>query len=206
MVILNPINTLQEFFMTNNSRSDSKSAPALPSLESQNVYVFFDDFTSKSVKPVVEWILQNNLLLADKRPDHLTLIINSPGGDLNSAFALIDIIKGSAVPIHTLGLGQISSCGLLTFIAGHKGFRVITPMTSILSHQYSWGSYGKEHELLSRVKEFELTSQRMMGLYKHCTGLSESKIKELLLPAQDVWLSAEEAVEHGLADSIKRTF
>jgi len=45
-----------------------------------------------------------------------------------------------------------------------------------------------------------------MGLYKHCTGLSESKIKELLLPAQDVWLSAEEAVEHGLADSIKRTF
>lgn len=192
--------------MTNNSRSDSKSVPALPSLESQNVYVFFDDFTSKSVKPVVEWILQNNLLPSDKRPDYLTLIINSPGGDLTSAFALIDIIKGSVVPIHTLGLGQISSCGLLTFIAGHKGSRMITPATSILSHQYSWGSHGKDHELMARVREFELTSQRMLALYKHCTGLSEAKIKEVLLPAKDVWLSAEEAVELGIADSIKRTF
>lgn len=192
--------------MTNNSRSDSKTVPALPSLESQNVYVFFDDFTSKSVKPVVEWILQNNLLPADKRPDYLTLIINSPGGDLNSAFALIDIMKGSVVPIHTLGLGQISSCGLLTFMAGQKGHRALTPTTSILSHQYSWGSHGKDHELMARVREFELTSQRMLALYKHCTGLSEAKIKEVLLPAKDVWLSAEEAVELGIADSIKRTF
>ena len=178
----------------------------LPTLEDNNICLMFEDFERKTVRPVIEFILRKNLLPEHLRPNYLTLVINSPGGELDAAFALIDVMKGSAIPVHTTGIGQISSCGLLTFIAGHKGSRVITPMTSILSHQYSWGSVGKEHELLSRVKEFELTSKRVMSLYKHCTGLSETKIREVLLPAQDVWLSAEEAIEHGLADIIKSTF
>jgi ATP-dependent Clp protease protease subunit len=180
--------------------------PHLPSLEESNVYLFADDFDSKSVSPIISWILRNNFLPNSKRPAYLTLIINSPGGDLNAAFALIDTIKGSAIPVRTVGLGQISSCGILTFMSGAKGQRILTPNTSILSHQYSWGSYGKEHELIARVREFELTSQRMMALYKSCTGLSETKIREVLLPAKDVWLSAEEAVELGIADSIKSTY
>jgi len=178
----------------------------LPTLEDNNLYLFCEDFESKTVAPVISWILRNNFLPNSKRPEYLTLVINSPGGDLNAAFALIDTIKGSAIPVRTVGLGQISSCGILTFMSGAKGHRILTPLTSILSHQYSWGSRGKEHELFSRVREFELTSQRMMNLYKHCTGLSESKIREVLLPAQDVWLSAEEALEYGIADEIKSTF
>ena len=76
-----------------------------------------------------------------------------------SCFALIDIMKGSRIPIHTVGLGVIASCGLLLFITGEKGKRTLTPNTSILSHQYSWGSYGKEHELFAQVKEFELSTR-----------------------------------------------
>ncbi len=83
---------------------------------------------------------------------------------------------------------------------------MLTPNTSILSHQYSWGSGGKSHELLARVKEFELTNQRMLKLYKSCTGLTEAVIKEVLLPAQDVWLSAQEAVDYGVADRIVTTY
>lgn len=178
----------------------------LPSLQDNFTYLFMDDFESKTVAPVVDWILRCNFLPSNKRPDHLTLIINSPGGELNSAFALIDVMKGSAIPIHTVGIGQISSCGILTFMSGQKGNRTITPNTSILSHQYSWGSHGKSHELMARVREFELTTQRMLALYKHCTGLSESVIKEVLLPAQDVWLSAQEAVDYGIADAIKASY
>lgn len=186
--------------------SEKSSKAELPTLQDNFTYLFMEDFDPKTVKPVIDWILRCNFMADKARPERLNLIINSPGGCVNSAMALIDVMKGSVIPVHTLGIGQISSCGLLTFIAGTKGHRVITPMTSILSHQYSWGSVGKEHELLSRVKEFELTSQRIISLYKHCTGLSETKIREILLPAQDVWLSADEAVEHGLADSIIRTF
>ena len=112
----------------------------------------------------------------------------------------------SGIPIKTVGLGLIASCGILTFMSGAKGKRIITPNTSILSHQYSWGSTGKEHELFARVREFELSSERMMQHYKKCTGLSEKKIREVLLPPQDIWLSAKEAVKFGIADKIKELY
>jgi ATP-dependent Clp protease protease subunit len=134
------------------------------------------------------------------------LVINSPGGDLSAAFALIDIVQGSRIPVHTLGLGQISSAGLLIFMSGRKNHRTITPNTSILSHQYSWGSEGKEHELLAIIKEFNLTARRMLNHYKHCTGMSEKKIKEVLMPPQDVYLDAEEAVKYQIADRVVDTY
>lgn len=180
-----------------------KSEEISVDLEDHNIHLFMDDFDSKSVKPVIEFIMQKNLLPSSKRPKFLTLMINSPGGDLNAAFALIDVMKGSTIPVRTVGIGQIASCGLLTFMSGAKGYRVVTPNTSILSHQYSWGSYGKEHELFARVKEFELTSDRLIQHYKKCTGLDEKTIKKVLLPAEDVWLTAEQAVDYGIADEVK---
>lgn len=172
-------------------------------LNSNNIFLFMEDFESKTVKPVIEFILEKNLLPNPKRPKNLSLMICSPGGEMPAAFALIDVMRGSNIPVHTIGLGQISSCGVLTFMSGAKGHRVITPNTSILSHQWSWGAFGKEHELFARQKEFELTKERMMDLYKKCTGLSEKVIKEVLLPAHDVWLTAKEAVKYGIADAIR---
>ena len=115
-------------------------------------------------------------------------------------------MKGSATPVHTVGVGLIASCVILTFMAGKKGHRVITPNTSILSHQYSWGSRGKEHELFATMREFELSSERMIAHYRKCTGLTEKKIREVLLPAEDVWLSAEEAIKYGIADEIREVY
>lgn len=175
-------------------------------LNNNNIYLFMEEFDSKTVKPLIDWILQKNLLPNEERPKNLTIMICSPGGDVTSAFALIDIMKGSRIPIHTVGLGSIASCGILTFMAGEKGHRYITPNTSILSHQYAWGSYGKEHELFARVREFELTTERMMKHYKKCTGLDEKKIRKYLLPPEDVWLTAEQAVEFGIADKIKEIY
>ena len=119
---------------------------------------------------------------------------------------VIDTMKGSSIPIHTLGLGQISSCGILTFMAGAKGHRVLTPNTTILSHQYSWGTSGKEHELIAASRAFDLISEKMIGLYRSCTGLSDKKIREVLLPPQDIWLSAQEALKYGIADKIKKMY
>lgn len=175
---------------------------SVTSLQDHNVYLFFDDFESNTVKPVVEWILLKNLTANRKRPAHLTLIINSPGGELPSAFALIDTMRGSAIPIHTVGLGMIGSCGILTFMSGARGHRTITPNTSMLSHQWSWGSWGKDHELVARQREFDLTRDRMLEHYRLCTGLDDKTIKKVLLPSHDVWLDAQEAVKYGIADKI----
>ena len=134
--------------------------------------VFMGEVTLETMKPLIDWIIAENFN-KEKKKKELTLGICSPGGDLNACFALVDIMKGSKIPIRTIGMGMIASCGLLMFISGEKGKRILTPNTSILSHQYSWGTFGKEHELFATVKEFDLTTRRMINHYKKCTGLSE---------------------------------
>lgn len=173
----------------------------IPSIEDYHYYLFNEDFNAKSTGDLIKFIIERNLIIKDK-PKMMKLIINSPGGEVSSAFALIDTMKGSRVPIYTYGLGEIASCGLLTFIAGEKGKRFITRNTAILSHQFSWGSWGKEHELMARVKEFNNTQDRILEHYKRCTGLTEKQIKTYLLPPEDVWLTAKEAVKYGIADEI----
>ena len=168
-------------------------------------HIFMGEVTQETMKPLIDWIIAENYN-KEKKKEELTLGICSPGGDLNACFALIDIMKGSKIPIRTIGMGMIASCGLLMFISGTKGRRILTPNTSILSHQYSWGSFGKEHELFAAVKEFDLTTHRMVAHYKKCTGLSEKDIRKYLLPPEDVWLSAKEAKKLGLCDSIKATY
>jgi len=164
-------------------------------------FLMMEEISLSSCKQAVEWIFEANF--AEERPEMLNLLITSPGGDLNAAFALIDVMRGSAIPVRTIGLGQIASAGLMIFIAGDKGLRLLTPNTSILSHQYSWGAIGKEHELFATVKEFDLTTKKMIAHYKKCTGLTEAKIREVLLPPQDVWLSPAEAKKLGLCDDVK---
>ena len=140
--------------------------------------MFMTNFNEESCGMAIRFILEKNVLPSKFKPKHLTIMINSPGGEVPHAFALIDVMKGSAIPVRTIGLGMIASCGVLTFMAGQKGHRIITPNTSILSHQYSWGSRGKEHELFAVVREFEMSTERMLTHYKKCTGLSEKKIRE----------------------------
>ena len=180
--------------MTDNKPTDDAS------LYKSGIYLLMDTITAESCKDAIEFVLKQNT--EKKKQKRLQFMICSPGGDVPSCFALIDIMKGSKIPIHTIGLGVIASCGLLLFITGEKGKRTLTPNTSILSHQYSWGSYGKEHELFAQVKEFELSTERMISHYKKCTGLDEKEIREHLLPPEDRWLSAKEAKKLGICDKV----
>ena len=115
---------------------------------------------------------------------------------------LIDVMRSSVIPIKTVGLGMIASAGLLVFISGTKDRRVLTPNTSILSHQFSWSNEGKAHELFATMREFELTQQRMLNHYRLCTGLSDDEIRQHLLPPNDVWLSATDAMSLNVCDHI----
>lgn len=137
--------------------------PISSDMKSHGYYYFSGDVDPQTIKPVIEWIIEMNLKPEKDRMNHITLIITSNGGLVDDCFALIDTIRGSAIPVHTVGLGIIASCGLLMFMAGSK--RYLTPNTSILSHRFSAGSYGKEHELFARQKYFDLTTKQFM---RHC--------------------------------------
>ena len=170
-------------------------------LQEAGMYVFMGEVAEDTIKPIIEWILVENHVVKKKKKE-LLLMICSDGGSMENAFALIDVMKSSSIPVKTVGLGSIASCGLLIFLAGTKGRRVLTPNTSILSHQYSWGSDGKHHELWAVTKEFGLAHERMVRHYQESTGLDEETIKTKLLPANDVYLDADEALALGICDYI----
>lgn len=180
------------------SISDDSYAKAL---NHHGMMVLMSNVSNDTARPVIEWILHENHV-RKKKPKELLLMICSDGGSIESAFAVIDVMQSSVIPIKTVGLGSVASAGLMIFLAGAPGRRVLTPNTSILSHQFSWGSSGKAHELFATVKEFELTQQRMIQHYQSCTGLDEERVRQVLLPPQDVYLSAAEALEYGICDHV----
>ena len=80
---------------------------------------FMGDVTFDSMKPIIDWIIAENFNkdTGIRKHKELTLAICSKGGDLNACFALVDVMKGSQIPIRTIGMGLIASCGLVLFIS-----------------------------------------------------------------------------------------
>ena len=187
--------------MPNIPEQDNSEKEPSRLLQEAGMYVFMGEITDDAIRPIIEWILVENHVVRKKKKE-LLLMICSEGGAMESAFALIDVMRASSIPIKTVGLGSVASSALLIFLAGTPGRRMLTPNTSILSHQDSWGSDGKHHELFAMTKEFGLAQQRMMDHYRVTTGLDEEVIKQRLLPASDVYLSAEEALALGICDFI----
>ena len=138
--------------------------------------------------------------------EHIQMIINSPGGSSPAGFAIIDIMEWSTIPIYTTGLGMIASMGLMLFMCGEKGRRVITPRTSILSHRFSWLSSGNHSQLLAKRKEEDLEHKRIVEHYLRYTLIeTREELEQTLLRDVDTWLSPDEAVKYGLADIIEKS-
>lgn len=187
------MSTNQMFSKINESLSGNR--------DQQSFFLLMDDIENDTIRPCIEWIIDSNF--SEEPAEMLNLMICSSGGDLSAGFALIDIMRGSHIPVRTIGIGQIASAGLMIFMAGAEKNRILTPNTAILSHQYSYGSVGKHHELIAATKAFDLTSKMLMNHYKKFTTLDEDQINKILLPPHDVWLSPHEALEYGLCDEVK---
>ena len=170
------------------------------SLLKNHTFVLNGDITEETINDAIRWLIYENTSDEEKE---LTLYINSTGGLLNDAFALIDLMRNSKHTIKTIGLGNVMSSAFLIFAAGTREHRYIAKNASILSHQYSDEmSETKHHEIKSFSKECDNVNERMVNLLKTSTDLNGSTIKRKLLPASDVWLKAEELIELGIADHI----
>lgn len=141
--------------------------------------------------------------LTDK-VEHIQLIINSPGGNCPAGFAIIDIMEWSRLPVYTTGIGMIASMALLVFMTGHKGRRVITPRTSILSHRYSAMTLGNHSQLLANRKEQDLEHQRIVDHYLCYSNIkTREDLESHLLRDVDTWLTSDEAIQFGIADIVQ---
>lgn len=196
------------------SNSDTKGAAVTKKFEEFNaedrqgikfqdagVHFLIGEIDENNVNEAVKWLAYENI---DPRPGRiLTLYVNSQGGDLYEAFGLIDMIRNSRVPIRTIGYGSVMSAAFLIVASGAPGERYITKNCGIMCHQLSCSEeMGKYHDIKATRKETDRLNKAMYDILKESTGLDGRIIKTRLLPAHDVYMTAEEMIEFGAADNI----
>jgi ATP-dependent Clp endopeptidase proteolytic subunit ClpP len=165
------------------------------------VHFLTGDISEDNINEAIKWLVSENL--RPKEGKMLTLYINSQGGDLYQTMALIDIMRVSQMPVRTIGYGSIMSGAFLILAEGTRGQRYVTKNCGIMCHQFSMSEeVGKYHDIKATRKETDRLNQVMLDALKSSTGLETKIIKSKLMPAHDVYLTAEEMIEYGAADYI----
>jgi len=157
------------------------------------------EINEDTASKIIRWIIFEN---TNNKNTPITIYINSDGGSLQDAFAIIEVMKKSKRDIRTIGIGSVASAAFLVFASGTKGMRFMAETTSIMSHQFAGDISGKYHEQKAMVREIEMCNQRMIDLLKECTDLDTRTIKSKLLPPSDVWFKVDELIELGVVDAI----
>jgi ATP-dependent Clp protease protease subunit len=167
-------------------------------LEQRRVFLS-DAVDSASAQDIIRklWYLDH---IAPGKP--ILFIINSPGGSVDSGFAIWDQIKMLSSPVITLVTGLAASMGSLLSLVAGKGKRLATPNSRIMIHQPLIGGIirGQATDLDIQAKEILKTRTMLVDMYMHATG-KERKVIEKAID-RDNWMSAQEALEFGLLDKI----
>jgi len=130
----------------------------------------------------------------------ICMYVNSPGGDCTSMFAIKDVMDYVKPDIVTVGIGQCCSAGSLILASGTKGKRFSLPNTSVMVHELSGGQGGKFHDMKAAFEHTTKIHEKMAKYYSEITGHSVDKIRKDM--ETDYYMTAEEAKEYGLIDSI----
>jgi ATP-dependent Clp protease, protease subunit len=129
------------------------------------------------------------------------MYINSPGGEIRAMYAIYDCMNYIKNDIVTLGMGDVASAASFILAAGTKGKRYLLPNTEVMIHELSGGAQGKATDMEINLKHALKLRDKMAVQYSEVTGQPLEKIK--LDMERDYWMTAEEAIEYGLADKIQ---
>jgi ATP-dependent Clp protease protease subunit len=163
-------------------------------------HFFTGNVDGESIEKAIRWIMMG---AQNPSPEHpMKLYINSDGGNLLDAFALMDVMRTSPVPIATIGMGNLMSSAFMIFAAGTKSKRAIAKNTSIMIHQFNHEYMGKYHDMKAYAAEIDRINERMVAELTRTGNLNDQQVSTKLLKPSDVWLTAEQLVELGFADII----
>ncbi len=146
-------------------------------------------------------IMAQLLHLEAEEPDKdINLYINSPGGDINSLFAVYDTMQFIRCDVSTTVMGQAASAAAVLLAAGAKGKRFALPNSRVLIHQPHGGAQGQAVDIEIQAKEI-LRYRRLIDevLAMH-TGQSLEKIGKDT--DRDFIMTADQAKDYGLIDEV----
>lgn len=135
--------------------------------------------------------------------DPITVIVSSPGGHVESGDMIHDTLRFIGPRIRMLGTGWVASAGALIYAAADRENRYCLPNTRFLLHQPSGGVTGSASDVEIQMREITRMRDRLNRIFADATGQPVSEIEART--DRDFWMSAQEAVDFGLATHIIRT-
>jgi ATP-dependent Clp protease protease subunit len=146
-------------------------------------------------------IIAQLLFLQDEDAvEPISVYVNCPGGSITAGLAVYDTMQYIQPEVHTWCIGQAASMGAVLLVAGEHGHRYALPYSRVLIHQ-PWG------QLAGQATDVQIQADEMLRLRgwlndilaKH-TGQPLEKIEKDT--DRDYYMTAQEAVEYGLADAV----
>lgn len=148
-----------------------------------------------------EFIKKIMILNAEDSRKPIDVLINSPGGEINSGMVMYDVIQASKSPIRMFCIGRAYSMGAVLFACGNHG-RYMLPHSELMLHEPLLGNrVGGNSSSIKSISESLLETKRKMNqiLSKH-TGKSEEDVEKAT--SYDHYFSPKESKEFGLCDQI----
>lgn len=167
-------------------------------LLSQRKVFIEGEISSESACEFIKKILILNEEDTDKPID---VLINSPGGEINSGMAIYDVIQASKAPIRMFCIGRAYSMGAVLFSSGNHG-RYMLPHSELMLHEPLLGNRvsGNSSSIQSISESLLETKRRMNQILARHTGKSEEEVEKAT--SYDHYYSPEESREFGLCDAI----
>ena len=134
----------------------------------------------------------------------IDMVISTPGGNADDMFAIYDTMRSirDEVPIRTRGIGKVMSAGVVLLAAGTKGERSIGKNCRIMLHSVIGGHVGPMHQLDAEMEEIRNIQDQYIAVLSEETKMTKRYLRSLMKKKVNVYLSATEAVELGIADKI----
>ncbi len=181
-----------------NEENEEKTAPPnmFQRLLETRTILLFGEINMK----VAEKITQQLLLLAADSDEPIKMIINSPGGHVESGDTIFDMIRFVGPEVKVIGTGWVASAGALIFAAADKENRISLPNTRFLLHQPMGGARGQATDIAIEAEEIIKMRRRLNETFAAQTGQPIEKVEEDT--DRNFWMSAIEAKKYGLVGKI----
>ncbi len=130
----------------------------------------------------------------------INMYINSPGGIVYSGLAIYDAMQQISAPVSTVAIGLTASFGTVLLTAGEHGLRYALPNATIHMHQPLGGAQGQASDIVIQANEIMRLKERLNEIFVLHTGKQKEDIERDT--DRDIYLSAAQAVEYGLIDTV----
>jgi ATP-dependent Clp protease protease subunit len=153
---------------------------------------------------IAAMMMYNEALAGSSDADDLQMYISTHGGEADEMFAMYDVMKyvQRNNDIVTIGIGKVMSAGVVLLAAGTKGKRKIGKNCRVMIHNVITGQMGAINTVEHEMKEVKRIQKAYIDALAENSNMTPAQIRKLMKRGENVYLSAEEAIKHGIADEI----